>query len=226
MALRFAAIIMSDNLQSGQCVLCLGTSGYVYEYGHKAVTRSHFPINAVGFVRETGASESLVFIIGRNDAYVLKNHNVRVFDPTKTGKGYDRKTCNKCHVLKDHADFEQNQTNAKGRTTTRPSCRVYRLDIDRRTIPSAVIRAMNKHRPQKGSLFRCPICEKRSIAYVTANIVLDHDHAKGKTRLFICDSCNTGLGRFKNGENYLRNAIAYLEEFGEVTSERVPHPVL
>ena len=47
---------------------------------------------------------------------------------------------------------------------------------------------------------------------VTAHIVADHDHNTGNIRDFICDSCNTGLGRFKNGENYLHNAIEYLKE--------------
>ena len=43
-------------------------------------------------------------------------------------------------------------------------------------------------------------------------VVADHDHHTGHIRGFICDSCNTGLGRFKNGDNYLKNAIRYLEE--------------
>ena len=70
-----------------------------------------------------------------------------------------------------------------------------------------------RQRPEKGSLFKCPICRKRSIVGVTAKIVLDHRHADGASRAFLCDSCNTGLGRFKNGESYLKNAIAYLANF-------------
>lgn len=59
---------------------------------------------------------------------------------------------------------------------------------------------------------KCPICQKRSIVGVTAKIVADHDHHTGDIRDFICDSCNTGLGRFKNGNDYLQNAINYLKE--------------
>ncbi|MDR0645017.1 MAG: endonuclease VII domain-containing protein [Treponema sp.] len=45
-----------------------------------------------------------------------------------------------------------------------------------------------------------PCSRKRSIVGITAKIVADHDHHTGNIRAFICDSCNTGLGRFKNGE--------------------------
>lgn len=75
---------------------------------------------------------------------------------------------------------------------------------------------MEKARPKKGSLFECPICNRISIAGVTAKVVADHDHHTGNIRDFICDSCNTGLGRFKNGKNYLHNAIRYLEERDEL----------
>ena len=55
-------------------------------------------------------------------------------------------------------------------------------------------------------------CQKRSIAGITAKIVADHDHHTGNIGDFICDSCDTGPGRFKNGENLLKNAIFYLRE--------------
>ena len=59
----------------------------------------------------------------------------------------------------------------------------------------------------------CPVCEKRSIVAVTANIVADHDHDTGMAREWICDSCNTGLGRFKDDITILEVAIEYLKRF-------------
>lgn len=47
---------------------------------------------------------------------------------------------------------------------------------------------------------------------INARIVADHDHHTGNIRDFICDSCNTGLGRFNNGKNVLKDALHYLEE--------------
>ncbi|MXZ07038.1 MAG: endonuclease, partial [Acidimicrobiia bacterium] len=41
-----------------------------------------------------------------------------------------------------------------------------------------------------------------------------HNKGIGQPRAFICDSCNTGLGRFQNGENLLQNALLYVQEHG------------
>ena len=94
----------------------------------------------------------------------------------------------------------------------RPSCNRCRTDIDKRAPKSKQAKTFEKQRPKKGEAFQCPICGRRSIVGITAKIVADHDHHTGDIRDFICDSCNTGLGRFKNGQNHLYNAIAYLEE--------------
>ena len=51
-----------------------------------------------------------------------------------------------------------------------------------------------------------------TIAGVTSKVVLNHDHGTGVPSGWICDSCNTGLGRFKDDPEILRNAIRYLEE--------------
>ena len=52
--------------------------------------------------------------------------------------------------------------------------------------------------------------QKYSVAGVNAQIRVDHNQEAGTPRGLICDSCNTGLGRFKNGEDHLQSAIEYL----------------
>lgn len=42
---------------------------------------------------------------------------------------------------------------------------------------------------------------------------VDHCHETGTTRGLLCDSCNLGLGKFKDNEEYLANAIKYLKEY-------------
>ncbi len=61
-------------------------------------------------------------------------------------------------------------------------------------------------------VYICPICHKASIPFVTAKYVIDHNHATGQAREWICDSCNTGLGRFKDNIEIMQNAIEYLKK--------------
>lgn len=56
---------------------------------------------------------------------------------------------------------------------------------------------------------QCPIC-------LTANPgakdwAIDHNHVTGKVRGLLCDSCNLGLGKFKDNVASLTRAQAYLE---------------
>ena len=42
---------------------------------------------------------------------------------------------------------------------------------------------------------------------------IDHDHATGKMRGFLCVNCNLALGFFKDDMGLMRAAIAYLEKY-------------
>lgn len=52
---------------------------------------------------------------------------------------------------------------------------------------------------------RCGICLQE------VELDIDHDHVTGKVRGFLCQTCNTGLGKMKDSVDTLRRAIAYLE---------------
>ncbi len=194
-------------------VVCGIDNGYLVENGAPASITTHFNLNSVGIVHETRNEQSVAYIIGENANYLIAGRHLTPLNPLETDKGYAQKICNICHCLKDHNEFSRNQTDAGGKTTTRPSCKICRRNIDQNPMTKADKARAEKTRPAPGSLFRCPICRKRSIVGVTAKIVLDHRHGDGASREFLCDSCNTGLGRFKNGHNYLKNAITYLAAF-------------
>ena len=129
----------------------------------------------------------------------------------ETGDKRPRKICNICHCLLPVDAFAKNQSNRHG-IIRRPSCQQCRTDIDKRAPKSQQARRAEKNRPKEGTSFKCPICQKRSIVGVTAKIVADHNHHTGDIRDFICDSCNTGLGRFKNGQDCLKDALVYIQE--------------
>jgi hypothetical protein len=54
---------------------------------------------------------------------------------------------------------------------------------------------------------KCDICE---VAVKTLHV--DHDHATGKVRGYLCGSCNRALGLFKDSHTVISKASKYLKE--------------
>ncbi|MCH9853312.1 MAG: endonuclease VII domain-containing protein [Alphaproteobacteria bacterium] len=199
-------------MRVGEWVCCPDGSGYLQEKdGIVSQRKRHFKKNAVGQIKNIIDDTVDIWLIGLDEIWRMNIMDIEKVDVIKTGDKFNQKICNICHCLLPTEKFSRNQNNKHG-IIRRPSCMDCRTDIDKRTPKSRQAKAAEKIRPQTGEAFKCPICQKRSIVGVTAKIVADHNHHTGNIRDFICDSCNTGLGRFKNGEDYLSNAIAYLKE--------------
>lgn len=192
-------------------ILCYG-SGYLFQNGDMDRYKSNFEKNSVGLIKGCFDDENyLVWLIGTNSEWIIHKSETKDLNVFETGDKYHNKICNICHCLKSVDHFAPNQNNLHG-VVRRPSCKKCRTDIDKRSPKSQQAEEMKKRKPKKGEPFKCPICKKRSIVGITAKIVADHDRHTGNLRDYICDSCNTGLGRFKNGENYLMNAVNYIKE--------------
>jgi hypothetical protein len=167
-------------------------------------------VNSVGVVKSISDSNISVLFIGLQKTIDCNNGDVALLDIVATGKGHDKKICNICAILKNESDFDINQTDAKGQKTTRPSCKTCRIVIDGKPLSAGEKKRMSAIKPK--GLFKCPICEKTGIVGITVSIVQDHCHERGKGRDWICDSCNTGLGRFKDSQVLLQKAIEYLKK--------------
>ena len=196
---------------SPRWVVCVEGKGRFHERGEPENRSRKFKANSVGLVEHDDGKTVTVWLIGKNETWTVPAKDIRELDVLKTGDKFSKKICNVCHCLLPVSKFARNQNNKHG-IVRRPSCIMCRTDIDKRAPKSRQAKQQEKERPAKGSPFKCPICQKRSIAGITAKVVADHDHHTGNIRDFICDSCNTGLGRFKDDEDYLQNAISYLHE--------------
>ncbi len=165
----------------------------------------------VGVVKNRFHEKLEVVFVGLDKTVVLDLHQVSFLNPKEFGDKYEEKICNICHKIRKTIEFDLNQNGKGDRPVRRPSCKNCRKKIDGIGISSLDRKKWNKVKPEYID-FECPICRKTTIPPITSKVVLDHDHATGIPTGWICDSCNTGLGRFKDDVGILRNAIAYLEE--------------
>lgn len=59
----------------------------------------------------------------------------------------------------------------------------------------------------------CAICGADKPGRNHENMHVDHNHSTGEVRGLLCDLCNRGLGYFKDNNQLLRKAAAYLENY-------------
>jgi hypothetical protein len=168
----------------------------------------------VGIIKSVNGNLATVDFVGRNLQMSVKVTLLEVFDPLQTGDQFNKKVCNVCHKYLNTTEFSINQTGKNNRIVRRPSCKECRVIIDGTSMSS---KEANRFKQTKPNLekFTCPICAKTTIPGLTSKIVVDHDHHTGSIRGWLCDSCNTGLGRFKDNKDLLQKAIDYLESFDD-----------
>jgi hypothetical protein len=115
------------------------------------------------------------------------------------------KTCKECQVTKPLSDFSK----ASGGNYHRTECKA---------CSNAMTKERNALRKQYGmpnAGYACPICQRVESEIVgeggnAGAWVLDHDHATGEFRGWLCHKCNRGLGAFEDQLPRLLRAIEYL----------------
>ena len=129
--------------------------------------------------------------------------------------------CRSCNLTKELELFPVNKSYKSGRATICKKCsaevtRKYRVD-------NAAKYKANKFNTTEEEVAKrllvntCEICggpPKSGNKY----LAIDHCHKTGKLRGMLCDLCNTALGKFKDSEELLTNAIKYIRKYNAVGS--------
>ncbi len=167
--------------------------------------------NEIGIVEGKKGTTSSVQFANCPILIEIPNELLKSFVPQETGDQFSHKICNRCNRLLPIDNFQKNQNGKNNRTVRRPSCNECRNLIDGKNVPDAIRKKWEKKKPNM-VIWECPICKKRTIPGITSKVVLDHNHKTGMPNAWICDSCNTGLGRFKDDISVMKEAIRYLKK--------------
>lgn len=161
-------------------------------------------------LREESGMSTVLFLRENIEASVL-SHEVAKFPVEQVGDDFLYKVCDRCfRYLETSKHFQNNRHKKHEKITKRPSCRDCRKVKEGKSIKSKEREAWLARKPSDFSPFQCPICLKTSIVGIK-NIVLDHCHRTGAVRGWICESCNTGIGRFDDDVEMVKRAIDWLE---------------
>lgn len=131
------------------------------------------------------------------------------FEIEKTGDTFEFKICDRCFKLLPTSMFSNNRHKKGDVITKRPSCKDCRKKKDGISVSNSDRIEWEMKRPPNYTSFTCPICEKTTIVGIS-KIVLDHDHSNGRVRGWLCESCNTGIGRFDDNPQIVQKAIDWL----------------
>jgi hypothetical protein len=138
------------------------------------------------------------------------------------------KSCSCCGEMKLFSEFHNDKKNVKG------NCRAYyckdcanektrKYNADNFNNPDYRLKKKQSYvktrygitlddyqKKLKDQDNKCGICRTQlpSSGFFTH---LDHDHATGKIRKFLCTNCNRGLGHFQDNQEFLMAAVEYLK---------------
>lgn len=106
------------------------------------------------------------------------------------------KICIKCNEVKADTDFPYFSTKGAGRKN---SCKICN---------SKLVKVRNELKKDnfKPKCNTCIICQRTD-----RKLVLDHNHETNEFRGWLCDGCNSALGKFDDDIQKLQRAIAYLK---------------
>ena len=141
---------------------------------------------------------------------VLSKEFIDTINISNTGDRFEYKVCDRCFkYLKTETLYENNRLKKGDVITKRPSCRDCRKIKNGKNVSTEDRKKWELLKPKIGEIFICPICRKKSIGGISKH-VLDHNHSSGEVRGYLCESCNTGIGRFDDDSLIIKNAIDWI----------------
>lgn len=182
-----------------------------YLYTNKEININNIQIlnKSVGLEISSDGNYVTIYFIKIDKKIKLEKDLIEYFNINKTGDNNEYKVCDRCFRHLKTSYFSNNRIK-KNAITKRPSCKDCRKIKDGIGISNKDRELWESKKPKNYSIFECPICKKQSIAGIS-KIVLDHNHKNGKVRGYLCESCNTGIGRFDDDPKIIKNAIEWLK---------------
>ncbi len=134
--------------------------------------------------------------------------------------------CKECHIEYQQERYSQvdYKVRAKQAEQNKPSRKVATFLRDRYFSKAQVAMLKSRYGLTPTDMLamvsdqdnRCKICFQRPPKPVEGKrqkqfLCVDHDHDSGKIRGLLCDSCNIGLGGFKDNTELFQAAINYLK---------------
>jgi len=123
-------------------------------------------------------------------------------------------TCIKCKTYKEISKFPFRETAKKARRSTCKDCAAILTKI--------VKELKQQYLKPSDPNYTCPCCDKIEDElkeygrWQDQSVwVLDHDHSTNTFRGWICNNCNTALGRFEDNTETLDRVIKYLKKHEE-----------
>lgn len=142
------------------------------------------------------------------------------------------KTCCKCKKEKEIEDFHKDRTTKDGRSYKCKECKQWKnLPENIRQAQRDRANEWNARNPRKmhsahfkrkygltleqweemaeKQNYKCAICQEEETG---KRLSVDHCHTTGKIRQLLCQTCNMGIGAFKEKPELFHSALAYMEK--------------
>lgn len=140
--------------------------------------------------------------------YCLQEKSVSEFSKSITVDGRTN-SCKEC-VTRNWKSWYSKEPEEKRRANNDANARRYALKIGDSSISAATARRYGASPEEITELLQsskgmCQICKVSTATHI------DHDHNTGAVRGILCNTCNTGLGMFRDSCENLNEAVRYLK---------------